>query len=101
VRAIIRGEIGREVFVLTSAKKILAALALLVAGTAAARGQDTGRVTVEELKRLAAQNAVVILDVRNGEIGAKIKGAAHVPYNDLTDRAGSLPRDREIVTYCA
>jgi rhodanese-related sulfurtransferase len=79
------------------------ALALFVAGTAsAARAQgDAERVTVAELKRLAARGAVVIVDVRNDAIERKIRGAVHVPYNDLQGRAGELPREREIVTYCA
>lgn len=82
----------------------LFALALFVAGTAAAaRAQegDAARVTVAELKALAARGAVVIVDVRNDAIDRKIKGAIHIPYNDLEGRAGELPRDREIVTYCA
>jgi rhodanese-related sulfurtransferase len=53
------------------------------------------------LKGLAARGAVVIVDVRNDAIDRKIKGAIHIPYNDLEGRAGELPREREIVTYCA
>ena len=81
----------------------LFALALVVCGTAsAARAQgDAERVTVAELKRLAARGAVVIVDVRNDAIDRKIKGAVHIPYNDLQGRVGELPREREIVTYCA
>ena len=76
------------------------ALLLLVAVTGA-RAQGDGRVTVEEFKQLAARNSVVILDVRNDQIDRKIKGALHMPYNDIEARAGELPRDREIITYCA
>ena len=76
--------------------------ALLLLGTAAgARAQGDERVTMEEFKQLFARNSVVVLDVRNGEIDRKIKGALHMPYNDIERRAGELPRDREIVTYCA
>lgn len=84
-------------------KFILPALALFVCGAAAgARAQeDAGRVTVAELKGLAARGAVVIVDVRNDAVERKIKGAVHIPYNDLEGRAGELPRGREIVTYCA
>ena len=79
------------------------ALALFVAAAAAAAGAqgDESRVTVAEFKELAARNAVVIVDVRNDAIDRKIRGAVHIPYNDLEGRAGELPRDREIVTYCA
>ena len=81
----------------------LFSLGLFVACTAsAARAQaDAARVTVEELQQLAARGAVVIVDVRNDAIERKIRGAVHIPYNDLEGRAGELPRDREIVTYCA
>jgi predicted sulfurtransferase len=76
--------------------------ALLVLVTAVgARAQGDGRVSIEEFKQLVARNAVVVLDVRNDEIDRKIKGALHMPYNDIERRAGELPRDREIVTYCA
>lgn len=76
------------------------ALVVLAAATGA-RAQGEGRVTVDEFKRLAARNSVVVLDVRNEEIDRKIRGALHMPYNDIVQRAGELPRDREIITYCA
>ncbi len=79
---------------------MVAALALCALASAA-RAQDGERVTVEQLKGLAARGAVVIVDVRNDAIDRKIKGAVHIPYNDLEQRAGELPRARQIVTYCA
>ena len=80
----------------------LAPALLLLFAAVGARAQDgDGRVAVEEFKQLVARNSVVILDVRNDEIERKIKGALHMPYNDIERRAGELPRDREIVTYCA
>ncbi|MDT7605102.1 MAG: hypothetical protein QOF61_3099 [Acidobacteriota bacterium] len=74
-----------------------------LAGTARAQGegQDLPRVTMDEFKELLAKNAVVVLDVRAGEISAKIKGAAHIPEADLQSHLKELPRDREIITYCA
>ncbi|HEY9282142.1 MAG TPA: rhodanese-like domain-containing protein [Pyrinomonadaceae bacterium] len=79
----------------------LAAALLVLASASGARAQDDGRVTVDEFKQLLARNGAVVLDVRNEEIGRKIKGALHLPYNDIERRAGELPRDREIITYCA
>ena len=79
----------------------LAPALLVLVAAAGARAQGEGRVTVEEFKQLVASNSVVVLDVRNGEIDRKIKGALHMPYNDIERRAGELPRDRDIVTYCA
>ena len=80
---------------------LLAPALLLLASAAGARAQGDGRVTVEEFKQLVARNAVVVLDVRNEQVERKIKGALHMPYNDIERRAGELPRDRDIVTYCA
>ena len=79
----------------------MAALLLLLATAAVARAQGEERVTLEEFKQLLARNGAVVLDVRNEEIERKIRGALHVPYNDIERRAAELPRDREIVTYCA
>jgi hypothetical protein len=79
----------------------LATALLVLVPAAGARAQGDGRVSIEEFKQLVARNGVVVLDVRNEEIDRKIKGALHMPYNDIERRAGELPRDREIVTYCA
>ena len=59
------------------------------------------RIALEEFKALVADGKpVLVLDVR-GHIDSKIKGAKHVPLDALESRLGELPRDREIVTYCA
>jgi hypothetical protein len=79
----------------------LAPALLVLVAAAGARAQGDGRVTIDEFKELLARGSVVVLDVRNGEIERKIKGALHMPYNDIERRAGELPRGREIVTYCA
>jgi hypothetical protein len=85
-------------------------LALLLAcavAPAAARAQGAAapqtpadRITVEEFKRLRDAGKVYVLDVRY-QIETKIKGAAHVPLDQLESRLSELPRDREIVTYCS
>ena len=79
----------------------LAPALLLLAAATGARAQGEERIGIDEFKRLAASNSVVILDVRNEQIERKIKGALHLPYNDIEARSRELPRDREIVTYCA
>jgi rhodanese-related sulfurtransferase len=68
-------------------------------------------ITVEELKaKLAKNEAVTIVDLRAGDTfinsADKIKGAIHMRARRLRYRLGfapfkELPRDREIVTYCA
>jgi rhodanese-related sulfurtransferase len=83
-------------------------LAVLLAAcctTAAARARQQqqvppDRITVEELTRLRAEGKVFVLDVRY-QIGTKIKGAAHMPLDQLESRLGELPKDKEIVTYCS
>ena len=68
-------------------------------------------ITIEELKEKVTQNeSPVILDVRGSESYAnsqtRIKGAVHVSPRKLKYRLGfpplkDIPRDREMVTYCA
>jgi hypothetical protein len=67
---------------------------------AAAQEVPADRVTFEEFKRLRAAGKVFVLDVRF-QIDTKIKGATHIPLDQLEARLSELPRDREIVTYCS
>jgi rhodanese-related sulfurtransferase len=93
-------------------------LLMLILGLAAvaAQGQTTVQpavetITAEELKaKLAGNEPVMIIDVRSSEGYAAstttIKGARHYKLRKLRTRMGQspikdLPRDREIVTYCA
>jgi len=66
----------------------------------AARQVPPDRITVEEFKRLRDEGKVLVLDVRYS-IETKIKGATHVPLDQLESRLAELPRDREMVTYCS
>lgn len=58
------------------------------------------RVTVEEFTRLRAAGQALALDVRH-QVDKKIKGALHVPLDELESRLAGLPRDREVVAYCS
>lgn len=84
-------------------------LALLLAAAGAVRAGARGvtqqevpadRVSLEEFTRLRAQGKVFVLDVRY-QIGTKIKGATHIPLDQLEARLSELPKDKEIVTYCS
>jgi len=76
-----------------------------------AKGPEIERITAEELKaKLAKNEAVTIVDMRAidsfVQSADKIKGAIHMKARRLSYRIGfspfkELPRDREIVTYCA
>jgi rhodanese-related sulfurtransferase len=63
------------------------------------------RITADELKaKLAKKEPVVIIDVRGSDYDAsptKIKGALRIAPAELDARLKDLPRDKEIVTYCA
>src|SRR5687768_11171508 len=66
-----------------------------------AQPAEIERITLAELKALLARREpVTIIDVR-GDSATKIKGALHIPLPEIEARLKEIPRDREIVTYCA
>ncbi len=61
------------------------------------------RVAVSELRDAMGKNQAVVVDVRGGveyNMG-HIEGALSMPLGLVAGRAGELPRDKLIVTYCA
>lgn len=61
------------------------------------------RTTVEKLDRLLADDAAVLIDIRNPgerEAGA-IPGAVHIPLAQLRSRLDLVPTDKPIVVHCA
>lgn len=66
-------------------------------------------ISAEQLKNKLAGDAVTIIDVRNTESylsSAKIKGSIYIKLRRLSYRLSlppfkTLPRDREVVTYCS
>ncbi len=65
--------------------------------------QQAPRVSVQELDRLLAENAVTLIDIRNPgerEMGA-ILGSIHVPLAQMRTRLAEIPTDRPIVVHCA
>jgi len=65
--------------------------------------QTAPRVTVAELDRLLAEDAVILIDIRNpGEVDqGSIPGAVHIPLAQLRARLDLVPTDRSIVVHCA
>jgi 3-mercaptopyruvate sulfurtransferase SseA len=61
------------------------------------------RITVTDLKEAVDKEKVLIVDVRSPESYAleHIKGSINIPENTIVARAGELPRDKAIVTYCS
>ena len=61
------------------------------------------RVTVTELRDMLEQDKAVIVDVRGTQAyeQERIKGSIDIPEQQLTARAGELPKDKLIVFYCS
>jgi rhodanese-related sulfurtransferase len=81
----------------------LVALSALLTVTGQAQGDGVRRVTPAEARALVAEGKAIIVDVR-GEESYKfghIKGARWINLNDIGSRAGELPRDKMIITYCS
>jgi len=92
---------------------IVILLTVLALGVIAGQAQQPAinMITAEELKtKLANNQPVLIVDVRSSEgfanSGTTVKGSVHYKLRKLKYRLQyppfkDLPRDREIVTYCA
>jgi rhodanese-related sulfurtransferase len=66
--------------------------------------RNVPRITIDELKALMEQNAVLVLDVRDPDSFAKgrIPGAVNVDYTQVLKQAGRFAGEkRTIVAYCA
>jgi rhodanese-related sulfurtransferase len=97
----------------TSKRCIVVVLSVLAFGVVAGQAQQPAinLITAEELKtKLTNNEPVVIVDVRSAEGFANsattVKGSVHYKLRRLKYRLQyppfkDLPRDREIVTYCA
>lgn len=73
------------------------------AQTPAPAGDDTRRITQEDLRAAMEKGGVVVFDVRDeASYGAgHIKGAKLVPWDEVEHRLGEFPKDKLLVTYCA
>lgn len=61
------------------------------------------RINVKDAQALVASGQAVVVDVRNQaafEI-SHIRGAKLIPVAEVAIRAGELPRDKTIITYCS
>lgn len=61
-------------------------------------------ISVEEAKKRMDQGDVVLLDVREPDENKMVKmpydPVIHIPLGDLRERAGELPRDKDIFAFC-
>jgi rhodanese-related sulfurtransferase len=66
---------------------------------------QSDRIDVDELqRRIGRGEQFTFIDTRNpvawAESDTKIPGAIRVPADEVEQRAGTIPRNRPIVTYC-
>ncbi|HEY4597339.1 MAG TPA: rhodanese-like domain-containing protein [Thermoanaerobaculia bacterium] len=65
--------------------------------------QDTARrIPVDEARKALAKGEAVLVDVRNKEAyqASHAQGALSIPLNEIGSRAGELPKNKLIITYC-
>ncbi|MDC7217879.1 MAG: hypothetical protein PQJ28_02530 [Spirochaetales bacterium] len=84
---------------------VLAVLASFVVFPLAADAEDIPRVSGEYLERKLGSEGLVIVDARSGSdwrgSSSKIKGAIRGKAGKEKTWAADLPKDAEIVIYCA
>jgi len=69
----------------------------------AAATQDTARrIPAAEARQALAKGEAVLVDVRNKEAyeASHAEGALSIPLSDIGSRAGELPKNKLVVTYC-
>jgi 3-mercaptopyruvate sulfurtransferase SseA len=65
--------------------------------------QETARrIPVTEARQALAKGQAVLVDVRPKESydASHAQGAISIPLSDLGSRAGELPKDKLVITYC-
>ena len=64
-----------------------------------------GAMSAEDFKTILAQKAdnTIIVDVRTEEEAetGTIAGAMNIPTDEIAERAGEIPKDKSIITYCS
>ncbi len=66
-------------------------------------GDGAARITVTDLREALDKGTAYVVDVRTDDQykSGHIKGSVHIPEMEIAARAGELPRDKTIVTYCS
>ena len=65
-------------------------------------GRHNGRIVSRDEVKVLLKDKAVLLDVRPRQEfeAGHLRGAINIPIDELQNRQGELPRDRQIVTYC-
>jgi hypothetical protein len=69
---------------------------------AQAPAEDAKRVTVDEVRKMLDAGKAVIYDTRAKEAYEQehIKGSLSMPFGEVANHVGELPKDKTIVFYC-
>jgi rhodanese-related sulfurtransferase len=80
-------------------------LAVFIACTNIQSADDVPRISKDELRAQLGSSGLVLLDVRTAgdwkKSGEKITGSVRMDPQTVDSWAGTLPKDKEIVLYCA
>lgn len=82
---------------------LLFLLAAAIAGILPASAQEEARrIPVDEARKALTEGTAVLVDVRAAEAykAEHAKGALSIPLDEIAARAGELPKDKLIITYC-
>jgi predicted sulfurtransferase len=66
-------------------------------------GDGVRRIAPAEVRELLKKGTAILVDVRGDDSykAGHIRGALLIPAAEIGERAGELPRDKMIVTYCS
>ena len=61
------------------------------------------RISVEKAEELLNQGNSVVVDVRNPDewVAGHVKGAIHIPVDEVLNRVDELPQDKNLLFICA
>jgi len=83
---------------------LIALASLPVVGHKGAQSSDGARrITPVELRQLLKKDEAILVDVRSPEAykASHVKGARNIPAAEVGNRAGELPANKLIATYCS
>ena len=84
---------------------LLGVLVVMIACTSIQAANDVPRISKDELKAKLGSSDMVLIDVRTKNdwesSTGKIRGAVRRDPLDVDSWSGTLPKDKEIILYCA
>jgi predicted sulfurtransferase len=78
------------------------AAAASAAAPAPPAAAEARRISAEEVRQALAKGKAVLVDVRSKDSydASHAQGALSIPLGEIESRAGELPKDKLVVTYC-